>query len=50
MKRDFLSPLVGIAAAVIAYATGFLGVEDTPWVLLAALAGGFLFGRAHSDD
>lgn len=50
MKRDYLSPVVGIAIAVILYFFGGIPVEDTPWVLLAALVGGVVFGRAHSDD
>jgi hypothetical protein len=50
VKRDILSPLVGIAVAVIAYASGLIPVEDTPWLLILALGGGWLFGRAHNDD
>ena len=49
MRRDFLSPIVGIAIGVIVYATGIIPVDGVPWVVLA-LVGGVLYGRAHRDD
>lgn len=51
MKRHGLATaLIGSFAGAATYFSGVIPEGATPVFVLAALAGGVLFGRAHRDD